>query len=77
MDREISEVTKWPRNERKMPRQKISSECWPHRIIGLRTGDFSYGQSAGMNRTVTTASATKCANRSTSILVLSIGYIQS
>src|SRR5437588_4051807 len=76
-DREISEVTKCPRNERKIPRQKISSECWPHRIIGLRIGDFSPGQSAGMKRTVITESATKCAKRSTSMLVLSIGYIQS
>src|SRR5947207_4409221 len=35
-DREISDVTKCPRHERKILKQKISSEYWPHRIIGRR-----------------------------------------
>ena len=35
------------------------------------------GQSRGMKRTVTAASARKCAKRNTSRLVLSIGYIHS
>jgi hypothetical protein len=40
-----------------MPRQKISSECCPHRIAGLSQRDFSPGQSIGMNGTVRIASA--------------------
>src|SRR4051812_24527928 len=76
-DREISDVTKCPRNERKIPKQKISSECWPHRIIGRSKRDLSPGQSGGMKRMVMTASAMKCTKRKTSMLVLSIGYIQS
>ena len=38
-------------------------------------GDFNPGQSRGRKRTVIAASARKCANRSTSRSVLSIGYI--
>src|SRR5262249_35642222 len=46
-------------------------------MAGRRYDDFSNGQSRGMKRTVTAASARKWANRSTSRLVLSIGYIHS
>src|SRR5579862_5998415 len=66
---------KCPANARNTPRQKISSECCPHRISGRSQGDFNPGQSLGRNRTVMAASARKCANRSTSRSVLSIGYI--
>jgi hypothetical protein len=47
----------------------------PHSTIGRNHGDFSPGQSFGKNRTVSAASARKCANRNTSRSVLSIGYI--
>ena len=66
-----------PANAKNTPRQKISSECWPQRMAGCSNGNFKAGQSRGTNRTVTAASARKCAKRSTSRLVLSIGYIQS
>src|SRR5580692_2614900 len=74
---EYSLMTNWPAKAKNTPRQKISSECWPHRMAGCRIGDFRPGQSRGMNRTVTVASARKWAKRSTSRLVLSIGYIHS
>src|SRR5690242_18583936 len=67
----------WPANAKNTPRQKISSECCPQRIAGCKYGDLSHGQSRGMKYTVTAASARKWAKRSTSRLVLSIGYIQS
>ena len=66
-----------PAKAKNTPRQKISNECWPQTIAGCRNGDFSPGQSRGTKRTVTAAKARKCAKRSTSRLVLSIGYIQS
>src|SRR6202012_3552199 len=72
---ETSASTKWPAKARNTPRQKISSECCPHRISGRSHGDFSPAQSFGRNRTVSAASARKCAKRSTSRSVLSIGYI--
>src|ERR1700720_1744846 len=72
---ETSASTKCPANARNTPRQKISRECCPHRISGRSQGDFSPGQSFGRKRTVRAASARKCANRSTSRSVLSIGYI--
>src|SRR4030081_2232106 len=72
---EISASTKCPANARNTPRQKISSECWPHRISGRSQGDFSPDQSFGRKRTVTAASARKCANLSTARSVLLIGYI--
>src|SRR5213079_1709723 len=72
---ETSASRKWPANARNTPRQKISSECCPHRINGRSQADFNPGQSFGRNRTVTAARARKCANRSTSRSVLSIGYI--
>ena len=39
--------TKWPAKDRKTPRQKIPSECWPHMIAGRAQADFSAGQSRG------------------------------
>ena len=72
---EISASTKCPANARNTPRQKISSECCPHRISGRSQGDFNPGQSLGRKRTVIAASARKCANRSTSRSVLLMGYI--
>ena len=33
-----SERTKCPSADRRMPRQKISSDCWPHRITGHEIG---------------------------------------
>src|SRR4030081_970025 len=72
---ETSASTKCPANARNTPRQKISRECWPHRINGRSQGDFSPGQSLGRKRTVMAASARKCAKRSTSRSVLLIGYI--
>src|SRR5262249_6337304 len=70
---ESSTMAKCAANERKTPRQKISSECCPQTIGGQAHHDFSIGQSRGTNHTVTTASARKCAKRSTSRLTLSIG----
>src|SRR5206468_11446830 len=72
---EISASRKCPANARNTPRQKISSECWPHRISGRNQGDFNPDQSFGRKRTVMAASARKCAKRSTSRSVLLIGYI--
>src|ERR1700686_3197155 len=72
---DISASRKCPPNARNTPRQKISSECWPHRISGRSQGDVSPGQSFGRKRTVTAASARKCANLSTSRSVLLMGYI--
>src|SRR4051812_41841760 len=72
---DTSASTKWPAKARNTPRQKISSECCPHRISGRSHGDFSPGQFRGRKRTVIAASARKCANRSTSRSVLLIGYI--
>src|ERR1700676_3215891 len=71
----ISASTKCPANARNTPRQKISSECCPHRISGRNQGDFNPDQSFGRKRTVMAASARKCANLSTSRSVLLIGYI--
>src|ERR1041385_2251738 len=72
---DTSAITKCPAKARNTPRQKISSECWPHRISGRSHGDFSPGQSFGRQRSVSAASARKCANRRTSRSVLLIGYI--
>src|SRR4029078_4596190 len=72
---ESSTSRKCPANARNTPRQKISSECWPQRINGRIQGDLSGGQFFGMKRTVTAASARKCAKRSTSRSVLLMGYI--
>src|ERR1700738_2699825 len=72
---EISASRKCPAKARNTPRQKISRECWPHRISGRSHSDFSPGQSFGRKRTVIAASARKCANLSTSRSVLLIGYI--
>src|SRR4029077_19687207 len=72
---ENSASRKCPAKARKTPRQKISSECCPHRISGRSQGDFSPTQSLGRKRTVTAASARKWAKRSTSRSVLLIGYI--
>src|SRR5215813_12099868 len=70
---ETSIMAKWAAKERNTPRQKISSECCPHTIGGHSQRDLSPGQSRGRKRTVTTASARKCAKRNTSRLTLSIG----
>src|SRR6202165_2840536 len=72
---ETSASTKCPANARNTPRQKISSECCPHRISGRSQGDFNTGQSFGRKRTGMADSARKCAKRSTSRSVLLIGYI--
>src|SRR5215471_18738855 len=74
---EDSAITNCPANAKNTPRQKTSSECWPQTIAGPRNGDFKAGQCRGTKRMVTAASARKWAKRSTSRLVLSIGYIQS
>ena len=42
-----------------MPRQKISSECWPHRITGRSQRERSPLQSLGKNRTVIAADKTQ------------------
>src|SRR5262249_48488419 len=73
---EISTMAKWAAKDRNTPRQKISNECCPHTIGGQSQRDLSPGQSRGRKRTVTTASARKCAKRNTSRLTLSIGYIR-
>src|SRR5258708_10986738 len=70
-----SASTKCPANARNTPRQKISRECWPHRISGRSQGDFNPAQFLGRKRTVRAASARKCAKRSTSRSVLLMGYI--
>ena len=37
-----SESTKCPSADSKMPRQKISSDCWPQSTSGLAAGEFSH-----------------------------------
>src|SRR5262245_1863715 len=66
--------TKCPANDRKIPRQKISRECCPHRMAGRNQTDCNPGQSEGMKRIVSAARARKCVIRNTSRLILSIGY---
>src|SRR3979490_1606243 len=56
---EISASTKCPANARNTPRQKISSECCPHKISGRSQGDFNPGQSFGRKRTGMAARASK------------------
>src|SRR5262245_61819798 len=70
---DTSTIAKCAAKDRNTPRQKISSECWPQTMDGQAHHDFSNGQSRGTNRTVSTASARKCAKRRTSRLTLSIG----
>src|SRR6516164_3826660 len=70
---DTSTIAKCAAKDRNTPRQKISSECWPQTIGGQAHHDFSNGQSRGTKRTVSTASARKCAKRRTSRLTLSIG----
>src|SRR5262249_16068225 len=72
-----STIAKWLANDKNTPRQKISSEFCPHRMAGFSSGEPRPGQSRGTRRTGSTASARKCAKRSTSRLGLSIGYIHS
>src|SRR4029077_7092249 len=72
---ENSARMKWPAKARNTPRQKISRECWPHRINGRSQGDLRPGQSLGRQRTVRDASARKCEKRNTSRSVLLMGYI--
>ncbi len=68
------------RNARQMPekrrgrRFRPNADCRDHRPQPEPTSVT--GQSLGIKRTVTAASARKCANRSTSRSVLLIGYIQ-
>src|ERR1700690_473841 len=72
---EVSMRMKYPTNARNTPRQKISSECCPHRINGRSQRDFSPGHPGGTHRTVIAASAAKCANLRISRSVLLMGYI--
>src|SRR5262249_13783037 len=58
---DTSTMAKWAAKDKNTPRQKISSECCPHTIGGQSQRDLSPGQSRGKKRTVTTASARKCA----------------
>src|SRR5262249_36021190 len=71
---EISTKKKWPANDRKMPRQKISSECSPQMMAGRKPLHLRYGQSRGMKRTVTSARIAKWINRNGSRFVLSTGF---
>src|SRR5262249_43437905 len=74
---DISVMAKWAAKERKMPRQKISSECCPQAIAGRSQRDFRPGQSMGTKWTVMMASARKWAKRRTSRLTLSMGQLHS
>src|SRR3954468_12960472 len=46
---EISTMAKWPAKARNTPKQKISSECCPHRIAGYSAQELSVGQVRGTN----------------------------
>src|SRR3954470_22503362 len=59
---DTSTMAKWPAKDRNTPRQQIFSECCPQPLAGHAQRDLRNGQSRGMNFTVTTASARKCAN---------------
>src|ERR1700693_722611 len=48
-----------PANARNVPKQKIASECRPHRMSGRKTGRCSGRQSRGTNLIVMAASARK------------------
>ena len=65
--------TQWAENDSKTPRQKIGSECSPHKVSGRNDRDFSGGQSRGIRSWTTTASARKWVKRNISRSVLSIG----
>src|SRR5262249_25394137 len=71
---EISTRKKCPANDRKMPRQKISSECSPQMMAGRNPPHLRYGQSRGMKRTVTSARIAKWIRRNGSRFVLSTGF---
>src|SRR5690606_39366654 len=60
---ETSVKTKCAAKDRNTPRQKMPSECWPHRMAGRKKADFSAGQSRGTSRSVTIASDRKCRTR--------------
>src|SRR3954464_2820961 len=49
---DTSASTKSPQEARNTPRQKNSSECWPHRIKGRGQGDFNPGKSLDDERFV-------------------------
>src|SRR3984957_1265051 len=51
----ISTMAKCAANDRNTPRQKISSECWPHKIAGRNHKERNPGQWRGISRIVTTA----------------------
>src|SRR5262249_30896530 len=70
---DTSTIAKCATKHRNTPSKKISSKCWPQTIGGQAHHDFRNGQSRGTKRTVSTASARKCAKRRTSRLTLSIG----
>src|SRR5436190_2106765 len=73
MPAESSVSTKYPVNPRATPRQNISSEFCPQRIIGHNQREVRIGDPAGTKRTAITASATKCANLRISRSALLIG----
>src|SRR5262249_32397238 len=60
-------------NDRKTPRQKIGSECRPHRMSGCSHFDVSGFHSCETKYETIVASARKCVRRSMSRSVLSIG----
>src|SRR5215469_7071195 len=53
-----SDRTKCPSADKRMPRQKISSDCWPHSTSGLANRDRKAGASAGTTA-ATSATAAK------------------
>src|SRR6202163_4546110 len=70
---ELVNRKKCPAKESKTPAQKIESDCWPHRMRGLKIGHRSPGQSRGMNRVTTEATAMKCKTRYGARFILSFG----
>src|SRR5579871_31700 len=74
---ETSVSTKWAEKERKTPRQKISSECWPHKISGRAQFERRNFASKGTKRMTRIAMARKWKSRQPESPVLSSGRIIS
>ena len=65
--------TKWATKDSEMLTQKMYSECWPQRMMGPASGQFTTGACSGTSRTTRYATARKWSSRATPKLLLSIG----
>src|SRR5262249_3759654 len=68
-----SERTKWPSADNRMPRQKISSDCWPHRTSGLAGAERKKRASGETTAATTTTIAKNETSRIEDNVLLSSG----